>query len=84
MTMQGDPAGMRAFRAWVRAHHPDLGGDPEAFAEGLRQWRARMTGLPSVPGPPVVVTVYRRRRGVAGWVAHWWRRRRRLRSLRLR
>jgi hypothetical protein len=82
--MQGDPAGMRAFRAWVRAHHPDLGGDPEAFAEGLRQWRARMAGLRPVPGPPVVVTGYRRRRGVVGWVAHWQRRRRRLRSLRLR
>ena len=36
MSMQGYPAGKRAFRAWVRAHHPDLGGDPEAFAEGLR------------------------------------------------
>ena len=55
--MQGYPAGKRAFRAWVRAHHPDLGGDPEAFAEGLRQWRARMTGLPPVPGPPAAATV---------------------------
>ena len=84
MTIQGDPTGKRAFRAWVRAHHPDLGGDPEAFAEGLQQRRARITGLPSVPGPPVVVTGYRRRRGIAGWVAHWRRRRSRLRSLRLR
>ena len=74
-----------AFRAWVRAHHPDLGGDPEAFAEGLRQWRARMTGLPPVPGPTAAAAVvYRRRRGAAGWVAHWRRRRQRLRSLRLR
>jgi hypothetical protein len=79
---EGYPAGKRAFRAWVRAHHPDLGGDPEVFAQGLRQWRARLTGLP--PAPPVTVTVYRRRRGLAGWVAHWRRRRTWFRSLRLR
>jgi len=82
--MEGHPASQRAFRAWVRAHHPDLGGDPDAFAEGLRQWRARMTGLPPVPGAPAAAAVYRRRCGVVGWVAHWRRRRARLRSLGLR
>ncbi|APU16747.1 MULTISPECIES: hypothetical protein [Actinoalloteichus] len=25
-----------ALRAFVREHHPDLGGDPDRFAEGLR------------------------------------------------
>ncbi|MDQ2845433.1 MAG: hypothetical protein M3Y77_03580 [Actinomycetota bacterium] len=27
----------RARRAWIREHHPDRGGDPERFAEGLRR-----------------------------------------------
>ena len=29
-----------AFRAFVREHHPDRGGDPEAFAAGLTRFRA--------------------------------------------
>jgi hypothetical protein len=29
----------RAIRRFVREHHPDRGGDPEAFAEGLRRLR---------------------------------------------
>ncbi|MFF5258418.1 hypothetical protein ACFY4C_05690 [Actinomadura viridis] len=66
-----------AFRAWVRAHHPDAGGDPEAFAEGL--CRAR-------PSRPVrrsaAVTLVRRRRGPAGLLIRW--RERRLRARRLR
>ncbi|GAB3457118.1 hypothetical protein GCM10027570_39350 [Streptomonospora sediminis] len=39
--MTEDP---RAFRAWVRANHPDRGGDPEAFAEGLRRRRGGTGG----------------------------------------
>jgi hypothetical protein len=31
----------RDFRAWVRAHHPDAGGDSAAFAAGLTAWRRR-------------------------------------------
>ena len=27
-----------AFRAFVREHHPDRGGDPQAFAEGLARF----------------------------------------------
>jgi len=27
-----------AFRAFVREHHPDRGGDPEAFAAGLARF----------------------------------------------
>jgi hypothetical protein len=38
--ISGDEAGQRReFRAWVRAHHPDAGGDPGEFAAGLRRWR---------------------------------------------
>lgn len=29
-----------ALRAFVRAHHPDVGGDPVAFREGLAAHRA--------------------------------------------
>jgi hypothetical protein len=35
------------FRAFVREHHPDRGGDPEVFMAGL----ARFGPIPS-PGPP--------------------------------
>ena len=42
----GDPAPdpRAARRAFVRAHHPDVGGDPVAFREGLAQLRP-------APGP---------------------------------
>lgn len=33
-------AARAAFRAFVRAHHPDVGGDPEIFAAGLAELRA--------------------------------------------
>jgi hypothetical protein len=29
-----------AYRAFVRDHHPDRGGDPEAFVEGLERFRS--------------------------------------------
>jgi hypothetical protein len=28
----------REFRAWVREHHPDAGGDLDEFAAGMRRW----------------------------------------------
>ena len=45
--MSADPRA--ALRAFVRAHHPDVGGDPVAFREGLAELRAahRAAGLPS-------------------------------------
>ncbi|MFC5949118.1 hypothetical protein ACFQH9_12630 [Pseudonocardia lutea] len=36
-----------AYRAFVRDHHPDRGGDPEAFVEGLARLRAARTGDPA-------------------------------------
>jgi hypothetical protein len=81
VTDQVTLGGKQAFRAWARVHHPDLGGDPEAFAEGLRQWRAAMRR--PATGWPAGIGVYRRRRGLAAWLAHWRRRREWLRSLRL-
>ncbi|WP_433787477.1 hypothetical protein ACQPX6_11765 [Actinomycetospora sp. CA-101289] len=38
-----------ALRAFVRTHHPDVGGDPVAFREGLSELRA---ALGPAAGPP--------------------------------
>ena len=56
-------AATRRRRAWLLAHHPDRGGDPEAFLAGLA---ALEQGRP--PEPDDVPVVYRRRRGLAGWL----------------
>jgi hypothetical protein len=48
-----------ALRAFVRAHHPDVGGDPVAFREGLAAHRAAASAGPAPDDPrldaPVVV-----------------------------
>jgi hypothetical protein len=63
----------RDFRAWVRTHHPDAGGDSEAFAAGLAAWRRRHGAAPGVPVARPEVTVFRARHGM--WrLARWWRR----------
>jgi hypothetical protein len=36
------------FRAFVRAHHPDRGGDPEVFVAGLARFGT--DGSPARPG----------------------------------
>ncbi len=59
------PAGeeRRRRRAFALATHPDRGGDPEEFIAGLAALReGRPVQLAEVP------TVYRRRRGLAGWL----------------
>jgi hypothetical protein len=61
-----------AFAAWVRAHHPDVGGDPAEFAAGLVRWRA----AGGTTGAVVPVCGFRSRHGL--WrVARWLRRRHR-------
>ena len=62
----------RDFRAWVRAHHPDAGGDSAAFAAGLTAWRRRGADVAITAARPEV-TVFRARHGM--WtLARWWRR----------
>jgi hypothetical protein len=63
-----------SFRAWVRAAHPDVGGDPEAFAEGLRR---REQAREQAHRAPAVTVIVRRRRGPLGVVDRWLERRRR-------
>ncbi len=65
----------REFRAWVRAHHPDAGGDSEAFVAGLTAWRRRRNAEQEVLMDRPRVTAFRARHGM--WtLARWWRRRR--------
>jgi hypothetical protein len=69
----GDAGSQRpAFRAWVRAHHPDAGGDPDEFAAGIARWRERRT---DGGAPAAGVSVFRARHGL--WHVQRWRRRRR-------
>ena len=44
----------RAFRAFVRAHHPDVGGDPAVFAATVAAYRAleRDQPAPGARRPP--------------------------------
>jgi hypothetical protein len=68
-----DQAGLRReFRAWVRAHHPDAGGDPGEFAAGLRRWRHRLAPGPGGAAPDVTVF----RTGGLWMARRWWQRRR--------
>ncbi|KAA9155395.1 hypothetical protein FPZ12_029860 [Amycolatopsis acidicola] len=50
------------YRRFVRAHHPDVGGDPEVFAEGIRRFQAARDR----PAAPIVFV--RRRRGLPGLI----------------
>ncbi|SDN79447.1 hypothetical protein SAMN05660199_00697 [Klenkia soli] len=82
MTTPGpDPAALRsrraAERAFVRAHHPDVGGDPVAFAAGLAALRA---GRTPASAPPVTVVATRRLRTAPVRLLRRWRRARRTAS----
>lgn len=72
--VEGDAdTGRRAFRAFVRTHHPDRGGDPEAFVAGLAAFRR----VVRVPGQQL--RFHRRRRGLSVPVGWWLDRRARRR-----
>jgi hypothetical protein len=72
------PEERAAYRAFVREHHPDRGGDPDAFIAGLARfredphrddprWDAPVEVVPALPLPTRVVvalirTIRRQRR----------------------
>jgi hypothetical protein len=63
----------QARRAFVREHHPDRGGDPGAFVEGLARFE-----VADEFGDSQIVVYRRRRLRVAGtltWRVLRWRRR---------
>jgi hypothetical protein len=75
-----DPEARAAFREYVRTHHPDVGGDPAEFAEGLARFRAGRSEVDPGVGDarydaPIRFVV--NRRGVAAVLAKLRRRRRR-------
>lgn len=89
--MTPQPHQKAAFRRWVRANHPDVGGDPAAFAAGIQAAReGRWSEFESPEGAsegmfepgskPDRTTIYIRRsvRGVARvvYVAQRWNARR--------
>lgn len=39
-----------AYRSFVRTHHPDRGGDPEVFRQGVARYRALADGQGRAPG----------------------------------
>ena len=49
---------VRRRRDFIRAHHPDRGGDPDFFIAGLRAFD---TGPEQDPGPLPKVVIVRRR-----------------------
>ena len=62
----------RRRREFIRAHHPDRGGDPEVLMAGLRQFDAEPEQHGREPLPPVIVIARR------GWLirlitalTHW-------------
>lgn len=46
MTFDLTPDDRAAFRAFVREHHPDRGGDPEVFVAGLARFATRDRAVP--------------------------------------
>lgn len=55
-----DSAAGRARRAWIAAHHPDHGGDPDLFIAGMSRSAWLTSGANEAP------ITGSRRRGVAG------------------
>ncbi|MBE7189148.1 hypothetical protein [Jatrophihabitans endophyticus] len=78
-----DAAARAARRAYIRAHHPDAGGDPRTFAAGLAALApTRPTAADaSAPPRPTLVSVYRSRRIGRVLVRSWRQLRRRLDGL---
>jgi hypothetical protein len=75
-------SGRAAYRSFVRANHPDAGGDPDTFVAGMRRFEITRPGDGSDDrfDAPVVFTA--RPRGLRGLVRAVLRRRRRPRRVR--
>jgi hypothetical protein len=71
------PDERRRRRALLRAHHPDLGGNPEEFIRVMAAMRAGRPAAASSSGDEV--RFIRRPRGLAR-IAGWYRQRRDRRS----
>ncbi|WP_431875873.1 hypothetical protein [Amycolatopsis sacchari] len=71
------PAERAEYRRFVRTHHPDVGGDPEVFAAGLRRFAERSDR----GGAPIVFVPTKR--GLPRLVAALAARRRRQRRTRV-
>jgi hypothetical protein len=71
------PEARAAYRAFVRAHHPDRGGDVDTFVAGLAGFRSAEP-VPHEPDrydAPVVVVVHPRGvRALTQRLRRWWRR----------
>lgn len=61
-----------AIREFARQHHPDVGGDPEVFARGLAELRARERQDDRCEAPVVAVPD---KRGLRGLAQRWRARR---------
>jgi hypothetical protein len=60
--MADEQSWQRARREFIRTHHPDRGGDPDAFAAGLAAYDRIPPGAPAarvvvVPDTPVLVSL---------------------------
>lgn len=77
-----DDAIRREMRAFVRAHHPDVGGDPEQFAAGLAELRESLSdqeadGAAAAEATPGIVVSGAAKHPVGPLArVHEWRRRR--------
>ena len=65
----------RRRRKFIREHHPDLGGDPEAFIAGMRAFEAEQA-----PWTPATVVVIKREKWPSRLVSAARRRRHRGRT----
>jgi hypothetical protein len=69
MNQRSGPVDSRRFREFVKANHPDTGGDRETFERGLAEFRRSATRVPT----PGLTT--RRKPGMRRTVRRWWHRR---------
>jgi hypothetical protein len=53
--MADEQSRRRARREFIRAHHPDRGGDPAAFVAGLAAYDQPTTSAAAAPAARVVI-----------------------------